>query len=203
MASLCPPYVGRATPECGKLRYSVDDGDDVTRRAGGRYLRAVRSDTEPKATTDLAALYDANALELTRFATMLVGPARAEDVVADAVARVLATVRVDTLDNPAGYLYRAVSNQARRVLGSDAARRRREHLYVRHHRVAPDPEPDDAVLAAVAQLSDRQRAVVFFAYWQDLDPSSIADLLDISEGSVRRHLTRARAHLRRTLDAPR
>ena len=38
-------------------------------------------------------------------------------------------------------------------------------------------------------------------YWDDLDPGSIAGLLDISEGSVKRHLARARSHLKEALDA--
>ena len=54
---------------------------------------------------------------------------------------------------------------------------------------------------AVARLSVRQRAVVVLTYWADLDPAAIAVMLDVSEGSVRRHLARARAHLRKVLDA--
>ncbi len=55
---------------------------------------------------------------------------------------------------------------------------------------------------AVSRLSPRQRAVVFLTYWDDLDPGSIAGLLGISDGAVRRHLARARATLRRNLDDP-
>jgi RNA polymerase sigma factor (sigma-70 family) len=160
---------------------------------------AVQADRETREATELAELYRANATELTRFATMLVGPGRAEDVVADATARVLATVPVATVTNLRAYLYRAVLNQSRRTLQSDAARQRRERRFVASHTLVPVAEPDDEVGAAVAELSDRQRAVVFFAYWQDLEPRAIAELLGISEGAVRRHLARARARLRRTL----
>jgi RNA polymerase sigma factor (sigma-70 family) len=55
------------------------------------------------------------------------------------------------------------------------------------------------VLDAIGRLSVRQRAVVYLTYWDDLDPAATAELLGISEGSVRRHLARARANLRRTL----
>jgi RNA polymerase sigma factor (sigma-70 family) len=54
---------------------------------------------------------------------------------------------------------------------------------------------------AVAALSARQRAVIVLTYWADLDPRHVAERLGISEGSVRRHLARARAHLRKVLDA--
>ena len=53
--------------------------------------------------------------------------------------------------------------------------------------------------AALAQLSPQQRAVVYFTYWDDLLPSQIAELLDVSEGTVRKQLARARDHLRRIL----
>jgi RNA polymerase sigma factor (sigma-70 family) len=61
---------------------------------------------------------------------------------------------------------------------------------------APRPE----VFAAVERLSTRQRAVIFLTYWDDLDPGSVARVLGISEGAVRRHLARARNSLRRSLD---
>jgi RNA polymerase sigma-70 factor (ECF subfamily) len=54
---------------------------------------------------------------------------------------------------------------------------------------------------AVVALSVRQRAVIVLTYWADLDPRTVAERLGISEGSVRRHLARARAHLREALDA--
>jgi RNA polymerase sigma factor (sigma-70 family) len=50
------------------------------------------------------------------------------------------------------------------------------------------------------ELSIRQRAVTVLTYWSDLDPSSVALLLGISEGSVRRHLARARSRLKERLD---
>ena len=49
------------------------------------------------------------------------------------------------------------------------------------------------------KLSPQQRAVVVLTYWQDLTPSAVAELLDVSEGAVRKHLARARKHLRRVL----
>jgi DNA-directed RNA polymerase specialized sigma24 family protein len=57
------------------------------------------------------------------------------------------------------------------------------------------------VRQAVARLSMRQRAVVVLTYWADLAPPAVAERLGISEGSVRRHLARARARLREVLDA--
>jgi RNA polymerase sigma-70 factor (ECF subfamily) len=55
------------------------------------------------------------------------------------------------------------------------------------------------VSAAVAGLTSQQRAVVFLTYWDDLDPRSVAALLGVSEGTVRKQLSRARGRLREVL----
>jgi RNA polymerase sigma-70 factor (ECF subfamily) len=91
------------------------------------------------------------------------------------------------------------------VLNAARSRRRAElRRRVREARYAPPniAEPEEIrpeVLEAIARLSVRQRAVVYLTYWDDLDQAAAAELLAISEGSVRRHLARARANLRRTL----
>jgi RNA polymerase sigma-70 factor (ECF subfamily) len=59
-----------------------------------------------------------------------------------------------------------------------------------------DMSPEDIdVLRAVGQLSLQQRAVVFLTYWEDLTPGAVAERLGVSEGSVKRHLARARKRL--------
>lgn len=63
------------------------------------------------------------------------------------------------------------------------------------------PEIDVDVLAAVDRLSVQQRAVVVLTYWEDLRASEVGARLGISEGSVKRHLNRARSRLREYLDA--
>ena len=42
--------------------------------------------------------------------------------------------------------------------------------------------------------------MIVLTYWNDLGPASVAGLLGISEGAVRRHLARARALLKEYLD---
>ena len=44
-----------------------------------------------------------------------------------------------------------------------------------------------------------QRAVVFLTYWDDLTVEAVADVLQIAPGTVKAHLARARASLRRVL----
>ena len=55
------------------------------------------------------------------------------------------------------------------------------------------------VRAAVAHLTVEQRAVVYLAYWEDLPERAIAELLDLSPGTVHRTLQRARDRLREAL----
>ena len=42
---------------------------------------------------------------------------------------------------------------------------------------------------------------MYLTYWEDLAPQTIANLLGVSEGTVRKQLARARDQLRRILDA--
>lgn len=137
--------------------------------------------------------------ELMRLATALVGRSDAADVMSNAFANAIATRSWSAVENKRAYLYRAVHNEARSHLKRRARRSEREPLAARDERwelTGLDPEVRDAVLG----LSLRQRAVIVLTYWVDLDPPTTADMLGISEGSVRRHLARARAHLREVLD---
>lgn len=62
-----------------------------------------------------------------------------------------------------------------------------------------DRDGDPELLATLLRLPLQQRAVTFLTYWADLAPAAVADQLGISDGSVRRHLARARATLRKEL----
>ena len=104
-----------------------------------------------------------------------------------------------TVSNHRAYLYRAVLNQARTEY-RDRQRRWSKELRAAAADRADMPEYRPEVLAAVRKLSLRQRAVIVLTYWEDLAPDEIASRLGISEGSVRRHLARARSRLRGMLD---
>jgi RNA polymerase sigma-70 factor (ECF subfamily) len=151
---------------------------------------------------DDAQIYEAHAAVLVRMATVLVGPDDAPDVVSAAVVRALASPRWPTVRNPGAYLVRVVQNEARRSWRTTARRATREQRASSRDLVVDDlPSPE--VMAAVRALSRRQQAVVLFTYWDDLLPADVAVRLGISEGSVKRHLARARARLREVLDGSR
>ena len=148
-----------------------------------------------------AQVYAAHAPDLMRLATFLVGPSDAPDVVSAAVVRALASPRWRGVRNPAAYLSRAVQNEARRMRKANARRTDREQrVFSAAVPSVPDDEPDPNVLAHVRALSDRQQLVVLLTYWDDLPADAVARRLGMSEGSVKRHLARARARLRSELD---
>ncbi len=152
-------------------------------------------------------IYRQHAQELSRLASVLVGPADAADVVSDAVVQALSSASWPTVVNHRAYLYQAVMNAARARARSDGRRAAREQRSVQSQPLlaqsrlllAPVNDRDD-VVRAVMGLSPRQRAVVYLAYWEDMTPAASGLLLGISEGSVRRHLARARRSLRKVLD---
>jgi RNA polymerase sigma factor (sigma-70 family) len=154
-------------------------------------MTTTRTDTE---------VYQDHAVELTRYATVLVGPDDAPDIVTDAVLDAFAAPNWRNVEHRRAYLFRSVLNHANSFHRSTSRRRRRDHLaVVRAPSTAFDPEPSVDAQHALRTLSPQQRAVIYLSYWEDQTASDIAALLDISEGSVRKQLARARVQLRRVM----
>jgi len=147
----------------------------------------------------IAEAFEKWADDLTSYATVLVGPEEAADAVHQAFLDVMASHRWDSVREPRGYLFRATLNAARAQRRAQSRRTAREWrarpLTLEHHELLSDP----AVLRAVVTLSLQQRAVIYLTYWEDLTVSSVAAVLDVSEGTVRRQLNRARTKLRKVL----
>lgn len=152
--------------------------------------------TTPRLTDEEA--YRKYAEDLVRFAMGLVGRSEAADVVSEAMLRTFSSDSWHTVANQRAYLYRAVVNQASNC-HRERQRRWTRELKAASSETTSQPEYRPEVLAAVQRLSLRQRAVIVLAYWEQLTPSETASQLGISEGSVHRHLARARSKLRRAL----
>jgi RNA polymerase sigma factor (sigma-70 family) len=146
-----------------------------------------------------AAMYREYGPELIRFATGLVGPNDAADVVQSAVVRAMTSSGWERVINHRAYLYRSVMNEANSQHRS-AMRRRAREIRTANPAVEYPQEVRPEVLEALAELSPRQRAVMFLTYWEDLDEAGVAERLGIGRGSVRRHLGRGREKLRQVLD---
>jgi len=146
-------------------------------------------------------VYGKYAGELIRFAALVVGPHEAADAVSSGVISALQSTGWATVRNPRAYLYRAVLNEARMMIRRDARRRKYEVRVAPVESAVTMPTPRPEIATALARLSPKQRAVIHLTYWEDLDPRTVGELLGISDGTVRRHLARARTTLRKVLDA--
>ena len=138
--------------------------------------------------------------ELVRVAAAIVGDReRARDAVHDAFAGAVRKRRSYRREGSVeSWLWRfvvhAAQDEARRRPASepvdDAQARRNGH------------EPDELarVQRIVAQLPERQRAVIFLRHYADLDYVAIADTLGISAGAVGATLHAAHAALKQRLE---
>lgn len=143
---------------------------------------------------DNEQVYRSYAVELTRYATGLVGPFDAADVVTDACLKAFSAKKWPEVSNRRAYLYRAVLNVANDHHRSTLSRRLRE-MKTASPESSPQHEVDVDVLRAVERLSVQQRGAVLLTYWADLSVDSVAERMGISPGAVKRHLARARKHL--------
>lgn len=145
-------------------------------------------------------VYKTHADELVRFATGLVGPDDAPDVVVDAFVRLTSSSVWTEAQDQRALWFRAV------VYEAGAWRRANARRTVRERAAAPlrrstdgGVEHDDELLRALAALTAQQRAVVVLTYWADLGPAEVAQLLGVSAGSLKKQLSRARRKLRGAL----
>ena len=65
---------------------------------------------------------------------------------------------------------------------------------------AEQAEAQQAVRRALGQLSEEHRQVLLLRYMQELDYAEIAAALEISEGTVKSRISRAKMRLRELLD---
>jgi RNA polymerase sigma-70 factor (ECF subfamily) len=150
-------------------------------------------------------VYVAHSLRLIRLATVLVGPDDAPDLVSEAVRRAVHQPGWASVRDQGAYLVTSLVNESRQLHRSRTRRQARErraarlvpHAHLAHGQPAP---ADLDVRVALDALSPQQRAVVFLTYWEDLAIPEVAHLLDVSQGSVRKQLDRAKAKLKRVLD---
>ena len=99
--------------------------------------------------------------------------------------------RLRHMDNPAGYLYRVARTKAR-SLGSSMP-------VLPEVSVTRIPHVEPGLPNALQRLSEKQRTVVWLVHGLEWRQKEVADLLGVSEDTVRTHLTRGMEKLRRTI----
>ena len=141
---------------------------------------------------------------LLRFAYLVTGSQQAAE---DAVQSALASAcekwsGVSTRDDPDAYVRRMVVN-AHISAWRRSGRRESPVAEVRDATIA-DPAQvvveHDAVWRMCAALPPQQRASVVLRYYEDLEYDEIAAILGVTAATVRSHVHRALAALRRELD---
>ncbi len=123
--------------------------------------------------------------------------AQAEDMVAEAFARAWTSWRkVSQYAAPRGWVVRTALNT-----GVSWWRPRRREIPLADFdaagRADPGEEVDGAIVAALRRLPARQREVIALRVFLDLDTNTTAEILGIAPGTVKAHLSRAAAALRR------
>lgn len=139
-----------------------------------------------------AEIYAKHRDALVRYATALVGPDDAEDMLSTVLVRALRRVSLGDLDDPEAYLFRAVLNESRSFW-----RRARRPVLMRAERQHGLPDPLPEVVEALRRLPARQRAATYLVYYADLSIADAADLMGCATGTVKHYLHAARQRLRR------
>jgi RNA polymerase sigma factor (sigma-70 family) len=158
-----------------------------------------------------AVLFDRHAPLLHRYVTRRLGPAEAEDVVADTFLTAFQHRGAYDLSRPDArpWLYGIASN----LIGK--RRRAERNLYRAYLRSGVHPgeihgrQVEDGVdtlavnlplARALLDLSPADRDVLLLVAWGELTYQEVAEALAIPPGTVASRLNRARTRIRRTLD---
>lgn len=142
-------------------------------------------------------IYTKHKDDLVRYASLLVGPSDAEDVLSTVVLRVLERRSLGDLDDPWAYLFRAITNEARGIARRE---KRTRELPKVDSRSEGMPEADHEVAAALGVLPPRQLAAVYLVYWEDQTIKNAARTLGTTTGTVKRYLYLARRKLKELIE---
>jgi RNA polymerase sigma-70 factor (sigma-E family) len=145
---------------------------------------------------------------LLRFAGVLTGDrALAEDVVQDVLVRAHARWRkIGQMDRPELYVRKMIVNEflswrrrSWRFIPSGGGAELDDRYTADH---AHGHAERESLLAELAKLPRRQRAVLVLRYYEGLSDNETADLLGCAPGTVRGYASRALATLRVEMRAP-
>lgn len=164
----------------------------MTELAVGRHRSASASD---RIAMEFRAVYRSELHRLVRLAHLITGSnAAAEDLVHDVFTA--AFRRWDKIDDPKGYLYRAVVNRSR----SHLRRHRLERSQATPQPGISLPPEVDETWASLVRLPVRRRAVLVLRYYEDLSVDQIAELMNVRPGTVRSLIHRGHESLRKVLE---
>lgn len=164
-------------------------------------LAVVRAGVDPES---FAVVYNTHHRRAVRLAYLLTSDAdQAEDIVADAFAKVYVPWRDGKIRDVGAYLRRAVANEAKSKLRRrylerrEAAKRHGDDRGVR--RIDDGAADRDVVWRAIQRLPERQRLAVVLRYYEDLPEAETAEILGCSVGTVKSQTSRALDRLQQLL----
>lgn len=166
--------------------------------------RAQKGDSEAFRT-----LVEGYQTQVYRLAARMCGESAADDVTQEAFVaawRALPSFRGDCRFST--WLYRLATNAAIDLLRREKRHRNADDITelelsddgLSPQELAERGETQEAVRRALGQLSEEHRQVLLLRYMQELDYGEIADALEISEGTVKSRISRAKGRLRELLD---
>lgn len=186
--------VGRARGQHRRLRHGPEPGSEPV----PRQLDAARVDAE------FREFVGTRGRALLRSAYLLTGNlADAEDLVQSALAKTYqAWERIEDRKALDGYVRRAIVNTH-----ISWWRRRRLDEYPTDD-IPDQPAADtsgnselhDTLQRAIDKLPQRMRAAVVLRYFEDMSEAEVADILGVSQGTVKSTVSRAVAKLRTDVD---
>jgi RNA polymerase sigma-70 factor (ECF subfamily) len=151
--------------------------------------------TDPTRDPEFERLYRAEFPRLVRAFASGFGAASAADAVQEAFLKAGARWgRVSTLDQPAAWIRRVALNH---LYNDRRNEKRRGEILASLRPVAVRDNSD--LDAALAMLSPQRRLVVALFYGVGYPIMEIAELLDLTEGTVKRYLHEARAQLKEAI----
>ena len=139
---------------------------------------------------------------LQRIASLILGrdSQAAQDLVQESLARVYSRSKATDIQHLDAVVKRTMTNLAISRARSEGTRRRLlPRLYEPPVYRPVGAEEHDAIWEAILRLPPRQRAVLVLHYFEDLDYSEIADLMNISAGTARSQCLRAREAMRASM----
>lgn len=160
-----------------------------------RGLRAVVTADDAPSPDLLTELYIGHYTSLVRLAALLLDDvAASEDVVQEAYVRLASNGRLPASDKALAYLRQTVVNLSRSAMRHRQVVERTLPVLAGREQTARDRMWDllvrDEVVAALRMLAPRQREVVVLRYYAELPEREVAELLGISQGSVKAYAAR-------------
>lgn len=196
-------------PACRRGREGLGSGEEIsclemvvggTFNGGRRMEKPLNSESSPPAELERFVKEAGPRLKQGLIASF--GGETGREATAEALSYAWANwSRIEVMENPTGYVYQVGRNWARRAKRRQARRVRSEAASsggVAHGEI---PLVEPGLLPALGKLSEKQRISAVLVHGFGWTLTEVAELMDLSIGSVQKHAERGLSKLRKALGA--